>query len=51
MDKPEPNMLKILPIVPSCTSQENLPIILYFILILLPIIPILFFYINVSGMY
>ena len=34
--KPEPNMLKTLPIIPSSTSQK----ITHFILISLPIIPI-----------
>ena len=47
--KPEPNVLKILPIIPSSTSQKNT--YSYFILISLPIIPILFFSINASGMY
>ena len=37
--KPEPNTLKILLIIPFSTSQKNLSIIL----ILLPIVPILFF--------
>ena len=42
----EPNILKILPIIPSSTSQRIYPFIS------LPIIPILFFrLINVSGTY
>ena len=40
--KPEPNMLKILPIIPSSTSQKFTHYF-YFILISLPIIPILCF--------
>ena len=43
-------MLKSLPIIPSSTSQRIYPLFL-FILLSLPIIPILFFCINVSGMY
>ena len=35
---PEPNMLKILPIIPSSTSQKNYPLF-FFILMSLPIIP------------
>ena len=40
--KPEPNMLKILPIIPSSTSQK-ITHNSYFILISKPIIPIVFF--------
>ena len=42
MAKPEPNVLKTLPINPSSTSQK-VTHYSYFILILLPIISILFF--------
>ena len=48
--KPEPNMLKILLIIPSSTSQK-VTNYSYLILISLPIILILFFCINVSGNY
>ena len=41
--KPEPNMLKTLLIIASSTSQKIPIILMYFILISLPIIPILFF--------
>ena len=41
--KPEPNMLKSLPIILSSTSQKIFIHYSYFILISLPIIPILFF--------
>ena len=44
--KPDPNMIKILPIIPSSTTKNYH--YSYFILIPLPIIPILFC-INVSG--
>ena len=49
-DKPEPNMLKILPIISSSTSQKFTNYS-YFILISLLIIPMLLFCINVSGTY
>ena len=49
MIKPEPNMLKILPIIPSSTSQKFYPLFLFYSHI---IIPILFFcIINVSDTY
>ena len=41
IDKPEPNMLRTLPIIPSSTSQKIYPLF-FFILISIPIIPILF---------
>ena len=41
--KLEPNMLKILPIIPSSTSQK-MTYYSYFILISQPIIPTLFFF-------
>ena len=50
MAKPQPNMFKILLIIPSSTSQ-TITHYSYFILISLPIIPMLFFCINVSGTY
>ena len=48
--KPELNMLKIVLIIPSSTSQKFTHYS-YFIPISLAIIPILFFYINISGTY
>ena len=48
--KPEPNVLKISLTIPSSTSQK-IAYNSYFVLISLPIIPILFFYINVSDIY
>ena len=44
------NMLKISLIIPSSTSQK-IAYNSYFVLISLPITPILFFYIHVSDMY
>ena len=46
--KAEPNMLKILTIIPSNTSKKFYSLFLFYSHI---IIPILFFYINLSGMY
>ena len=43
-------MLKILPIIPSSTSQK-INDYSYFMLISLPINPMLFFFINFSGTY
>ena len=48
--KLEPNMLKIVPIIPSSTFQK-ITHHSYFILISLPIIPKLFLCIDVSGTY
>ena len=41
VSKPEPNMLKILPIIPSSTSQKNYPLFLFYSHIITYIIPIL----------
>ena len=48
IDKPEPNMLKTLSFIPSSTSQK-ITYYSYFILTSLPIIPMLFFCINVTS--
>ena len=48
--KPEPNMFKISLIIPSSTSQK-IAYYSYFVIKSLPITPILFFCVNVSGNY
>ena len=45
--KPEPNMFKILPIVPSALPKK----FAHYSYFILPIIPIVFFSINISGTY